>query len=349
MEEKLQAKAVQEISESNKISEIPEKFVHKNGYPQSKVDSVPYMDDFVIDFSLLTSSSPQSDFELAKLQLALSQWGCFQAINHGLTNEFLDKLRQVGKEFFALPPEEKRKYSREINDWDGYGNDTIVSEDQTLDWMDRLYLTVNPQDRRKLKFWPDKPHQLREIIHEYTMKVKVMFEQLLKAMARSLNLEENSFKKEHGDLVAMFARFNFYPPCPIPENVLGIKPHADGVTITVLLQDKEVEGLQVQKDDQWFKVPIVPYALFINVGDMLEIMSNGILKSPVHRVVTNSERERMTLAMFCYTDFEREMGPLAELITEERPQMYKRVKHYEKIFFKNYQVGKRPLHSLKMY
>lgn len=226
----------------------------------------------------------------------------FQAINHGLTNEFLDKIREVGKEFFCLPLMEKQKYSRAISDWDGYGNDTVFSDDQTLDWMDRLYLVVNPEHQRKIKFWPANPlafrymlmlvaylitHDLnistitfyvcelcREIIHEYTIKLRLMFEQLLKAMARSLNLEESSFHKQHGDEVGMSARFNFYPPCPVPENVLGVKPHADGVTMTFLLQDKEVEGLQVLKDDQWFRVPIVPHAIFVNVGDMLEVTNS---------------------------------------------------------------------------
>lgn len=111
----------------------------------------------------------------------------------------------------------------------------------------------------------------REVIHEYTLKNRAIFEPLLKAMARSLNLEETCFVKEHGDVVKMAARFNLYPQCPTPESVLGVKPHADGTTITTLLQDKEVNGLQVQKDDQWFRVPIVPDALFINVGDLLEV------------------------------------------------------------------------------
>lgn len=114
----------------------------------------------------------------------------------------------------------------------------------------------------------------REVIHEYTLKLREMFEFLLKAMARSLKLEENCFLKENGDLVIMAGRFNFYPPCPEPESVLGVKPHADGTTVTMLLQDKEVEGLQVLKDDQWFRVPIVPDALFINVGDLLEVISS---------------------------------------------------------------------------
>lgn len=340
-------KPVQEIAQSCN-GEIPEKFIHKNGYPQSKVDSVSLMDDFIIDLSLLSSSSPEADHELAKLHLALTQWGCFQAINHGMTSEFLDQVREVTKIFFALPLDEKKKYWRVISDWDGYGNDTVVSENQTLDWLDRLYLTVYPEDQRKLKYWPENPLVFREVIHEYTLKLRAMYELLMKAMARSLKLEENCFLKEYGDLVIMAMRFNFYPPCPTPESVLGVKPHADGTAITMLLQDKEVEGLQVLKDNQWFRVPIVPDALFINVGDLLEIMSNGILKSPVHRVVTNTERDRISVAVFTFSDPDREIGPITGLITNDNPQMYKRVKHYENVFFEYYQQGKRPLHAVKM-
>lgn len=345
MAEELQSKPVQEIARSCN-GEIPEKFILKNGYPQPKLDSVPWMDDLVIDFSLLSSS--ESEAELGKLRFALSQWGCFQAVNHGLTGTFLDKVQQVQKEFFALPLEDKQTYSRAIDDWDGYGNDTVVSENQTLDWSDRLYLTLYPEDQRKLKYWPKEPREFGEVVHEYTLKLRAMFELLLKAMARCLNLEEGCFLKENGDLVYMAGRFGCYPRCPCPANVLGVKPHADGVTVTMLLQDKKVEGLQVLKDDRWYRVPIIPDALFINVGDILEIISNGMLKSPVHRVVTNSDRERVSLAVFCYPDPEREIGPVAGLITSDRPQMYKRVKHYEKQFFKYYQLGQRPLDAVKL-
>jgi hypothetical protein len=57
----------------------------------------------------------------------------------------------------------------------------------------------------------------------------------------------------------------------MPDHVLGLKPHTDGSSITFVLQDKEVEGLQVLKDNQWFKVPIIPDALVINLGDQLEV------------------------------------------------------------------------------
>jgi len=76
MAEELQPMPVQEITSSCN-GEIPEKFIYKNGYPQPKLDYVPWMDDLVIDLSLLSSSSssPESELELGKLQLAPSQWG----------------------------------------------------------------------------------------------------------------------------------------------------------------------------------------------------------------------------------------------------------------------------------
>lgn len=81
---------------------------------------------------------------------------------------------------------------------------------------------------------------------------------------------------------------------------------------------------------------------------VVQIMSNGVLKSPVHRVVTNSERQRITVAMFFFPDPDKEVGPIPELITGDKPPMYKKVTHYENIFFENYQLGKRPLHAVRL-
>lgn len=100
---------------------------------------------------------------------------------------------------------------------------------------------------------------------------------LLKAMAKSLNLAENCFLNQYGEEALVTARFNFYPPCPRPEQILGVKAHADASAITVLLQDKEVGGLQFQKDNEWFKVPIIPHALLINVGDQVEVSAKAFV------------------------------------------------------------------------
>lgn len=79
-----------------------------------------------------------------------------------------------------------------------------------------------------------------------------------------------------------------------------------------------------------------------------KIMSNGILKSPVHRVVTNSKRQRMTLAVFCVPEVDKEIGPAEELINENMPRLYKNVTNYMDLYFQYYQLGKRPIEAAKV-
>ncbi|KAI7735747.1 hypothetical protein M8C21_015404 [Ambrosia artemisiifolia] len=328
--------------------QLPERFIRKEDEEYGNVTNsnasspakIP-----VIDVSLLTSSP----LELNRLKIAITTWGCFQAINHGIEGSFLDKVREVSRLFFDLPAEEKKKYLREENDLEGYGNDMVLSDHQILDWTDRLYLTVFPKDQRMLQFWPKSSTEFREVVDDYCSKIELINQVILKAMARSLNMEDNCFLDQYGTTNSkMFARFNYYPPCPWPDKVLGVKPHADGSAVTFLLQDKEVEGLQVLKDGQWFGVPIVPDALTVNVGDQIEIMSNGIFKSPVHRVLVNTKNQRITLAVFCMPQTEKDIGPVDGLITDDTPRLYKNVTYSRDFFFQNYQHGKRTIDACKI-
>ncbi|KAL6226243.1 hypothetical protein ACLB2K_000206 [Fragaria x ananassa] len=341
--ELLATKTVQEQLIEGEVLVPPPKYILKDGVPLPDA-SVEYMDVPVIDLGLLTPSSISME-EFDKLSSALNEWGCFQVVNHGMTPEFLDQVREITKQFFAMPAEEKKKYLRPVDNIEGYGNDMVFSEQQTLDWTDRLYLTVCPPDKHKLKFWPENPKSFRDTLDQYTSKLQVITETVLKGMARSLNLEEDCFLNKYGEQRRMDARFNFYPPCSRPDRVLGTKPHADGTLITLLLQDKEVEGLQFMKDDRWYRAPIVPEALLINVGDQAEILSNGLFKSPVHKVVTNAEKERISLAVFCVPDSETEIEPFESLINESRPRLYKKLKNYVGIYFEYYQQGRRPIEA----
>ncbi|CAL0304962.1 unnamed protein product [Lupinus luteus] len=326
---------------------LPKSYIYDEGGPGFKHALSPSEGIPVIDLDQIIPPITSQN-ELAKLKEALNSWGCFQAINHGMTSSFMDKVREISKQFFELPKEEKEKYARGPNDIEGYGNDTTFIESQKLDWADRLYLKVHPQDKRKFKFWPEIPNDFRDTIVEYTEKIRLLNEVICKAMAKSLNLEEDCFLNEYGDNDEIIMRLNYYPPCPMADQVLGVKPHADGSTITFLLQDKEVEGLQVLKDNLWYKVPIISDALLVNVGDQIEILSNGNFLSPIHRVVTNTEKERLTIAMFCIPDIEKEIKPVEKLVNESRPVLYRPVKNYTEIFFTYYQQGKRPIEASKI-
>ncbi|KAJ4952660.1 hypothetical protein NE237_029492 [Protea cynaroides] len=108
-------------------------------------------------------------------------------------------------------------------------------------------------------------------------------------------------------------RMNFYPKCPEPELALGLSPHTDPGVMTVLLQD-QVSGLQLNKDGVWISVPPLQDALTVLIADQLEILSNGIYKSVNHRTIVNSEKERMSIAIFIYPEANKMIGPFEEVV-----------------------------------
>ncbi|MED6118179.1 Protein srg1 [Stylosanthes scabra] len=119
-------------------------------------------------------------------------------------------------------------------------------------------------------------------------------------------------------------RMNYFPPCPQPEKVAGLNPHSDTIGLTILLQVNEVDGLQIKKDGIWVPIKPLPNAFVINIGDMLEMITNGIYRSIEHRVTVNAEKERLSFATF-YMPHDKEIGPATSLITEETPARFKRI------------------------
>ncbi|KAK4374714.1 hypothetical protein RND71_005391 [Anisodus tanguticus] len=317
----------------------------------------------IIDLNRLCSSKisdKEREEELEKLRSALSSWGCFQGIGHGISASFLDKIRQVSKEFFKQPIEEKNKYAKTVIDFKVmeltlFRNTVspliglIVSSS-----MCSLKIEDSIISGHKCQYHSDWAFQLHKLISEYFAysfnvdsiierpeKMKMVTEITSKAMAKSLNLEENCFLEQFGKQAQLAARFNYYSPCQRPDLVLGLKPHADGTGYTIILQDDV--GLQVLKDGKWY--PKDPTALLVLMGDQMEIMSNGIFNSPVHRVLSNLKKDRVSVAMFYTPEVGKEIGPEDGLVNGDKAKIYKRVKDYAETHWKFYQRGMRALHT----
>ncbi|XP_020586821.1 protein SRG1-like [Phalaenopsis equestris] len=342
-----EGKLVQELAKSG--GQITPQFVQREENrpigSSPPASSVP-----IIDLHRL--SEPDGGEELLRLKSALQTWGLFQIVSDEMSAAFLDEVRSVARKFFYLPKEEKQKYKNLTDDgkfkMEGYGNDMVATKDQIRDWNDRLYVLVEPESERHLELWPDNPSSFRSLLHEFSMKAKKIANNVLMAIARLLELEENYYTDQMGDATA-FARFNYYPSCSNSDAVIGMKAHSDASALTLVVLDKNVDGLQVLKDGEWFSVLTVPQALLVNLGDQMEIMCNGKLKSPVHRVVANSQ-DRISLVMFYSLNFEKYIGPAEKLVDEGEPQLYKKLllKDYLNQFFKNFAQGKRAIHFAKM-
>ncbi|KAE8776961.1 Protein SRG1 [Hordeum vulgare] len=249
--------------------------------------------------------------EFAKLQSALENWGFFLAVGHGMEPSFLAETMSVSKEFFKLPLEEKQKVSKIA-----YGDTLSIEGD---------------------------------ILSEYTVKCRAVANIVLQNMAKLLNLDEEYFTNKFADTSYTLVGFNYYPPCPKPDHVFGLRPHTDGSAITVNFIDADVSGLQFEKNSTWYNVPIVPTALVVNIGDVMEILSNGFFKSLMHRVVTNTEKERLSLAMFYSLDMEMDIEPVPDLLDDKRPPRYK-IKNKDYIAKQTYifATGKQTIDTLKI-
>jgi hypothetical protein len=144
---------------------------------------------------------------------------------------FLAEMMGVTRGFFNLPLDEKQKYSNLANGKEfrneGYGNDMVLSEDQVLDWCDRLYLIVEPESRIVRSLWPAQPPAFSDVLREYTARCREVTGVVLASVARLLGLHEGRFVGMMDEGVAMtHARFNYYPRCPEPDRVFGLKPHS---------------------------------------------------------------------------------------------------------------------------
>nr|KYP57143.1 Protein SRG1 [Cajanus cajan] len=277
----------------------------------------------VIDMQNLLSHESGSS-ELDKLHLACKEWGFFQLINHGVSSSLVEKVKLEIQDFFNLPMSEKRKLWQSPQHVEGFGQAFVVSEDQKLDWADLFFMTTLPKQLRMPHLFPQLPLPFRDTLELYSQEVKNLAMAVVEQMGKALKMGETEMGEIFEDGIQSM-RMNYYPPCPEPEKVIGLTPHSDGVGLTILLQVSEVEGLQVRKDGTWVPVKPLPNTFIVNIGDMLEIITNGIYRSVEHRAMVNSEKERISIATFHLSKHDGLIGPAASLVTEERPARFKRI------------------------
>ncbi|KAM3284784.1 protein SRG1 [Capsicum chacoense] len=264
------------------------------------------------------------EFEFKKLDSACRQWGFFQLINHGVSDSVIDRVKKDTQDFFNLPLEDKKKLKQMDGDLDGYGQAFVVSEDQKLDWADMFFLTTNPPYLRKQYIFSHLPQPFRETVELYAAELKILALKIIDFLAKTLNMDEEYIREMFGEGTQAM-RMNYYPPYPQPDKVIGLTSHSDAVSLTILLQLNQMEGLQIKKDGVWIPISPLPRAFIINIGDILEIVTNGAYRSIEHRAVVNSKKERLSVATFYSTKFDRQIGPAPSIISAKNPAKFRSI------------------------
>ena len=258
--------------------------------------------------------------------------------NHYLTDELSARLYSIIKKFYALPDSIKQKY--EIpglagqRGYIGKGKEHAKGRN-TGDLKEFYHVGQEVLDNDPIKeeypdnVWPAELPEFKEIALDVYRRLEKTGVQMLKAIALYLDLPENYFdeKVKHGN--SILRPIHYFPienPETVPADAVRAAEHGD-INLITLLMGASADGLQVlRRDGKWIPITALPEQLVVNVGDMLERLTNKKLKSTIHRVV-NPPRHlmnfpRYSIPFFMHPRSAMNLTALSSCIDTSHPKLW---------------------------
>ena len=270
-----------------------------------------------------------------ELGKAFHEIGFVGVTEHSVPKSLIEDFFTASRNFFALPEDVKRKY--EIPGMAGQRGYTSFGKEharqsQVADLKEFFQIGQEVASGHPLKAeYPDNVH-----VHEapdFTKTGIALYREfekagghLLRAIALHLNLPEDYFEEKIHEGNSILRSIHYPPITREPASAIRAEQHED-INLITLLVGASAGGLELlDADNQW--VPILPEAdeIVINVGDMLQRLTNNYLKSTTHRVV-NPPREswhlpRLSIPFFLHPKSAMDLSCLPSCITPERPIAY---------------------------
>ena len=172
---------------------------------------------------------------------------------------------------------------------------------------------------------------------EFASEIEKLAERVLDLLCENLGLEKGYLKRAFAGsqgAPTFGTKVSSYPPCPRPDLVDGLRAHTDAGGVILLFQDDQVSGLQLLKDGAWVDVPPMRHAVVVNIGDQLEVITNGRYKSVMHRVLTRTDGNRMSIASFYNPGADAVIFPAPTLVEEAAAE--EEVAVYPRFVFEDY-------------
>ncbi|CAM6106509.1 unnamed protein product [Calypogeia fissa] len=295
----------------------------REGEEEEELGAIP-----MLDMAQLEAGGTSAEEFKRQIATACKEWGFFQVVNHGVEQTLIEDYMRLVRNFFSLSFEEKAEFVG------SNFNAPALYATRTNDWSDFLRLKCEPVTDPDISRWPEKPVGFREMAAEYARKVTAFARRLLAVLSENLGLRKEYLNEAFQAHAFTYINNNFYPVCPEPGLTLGLSGHSDPGGITILYQD-DVGGLQAQKaGGPWVDITPTRNAFVVNLADQLQILSNGIYRSGMHRVVVNSKQPRYSAAAIFSPDAAAKIAPAQELLGNGL-----QARRYPEISFADYMVG----------
>jgi isopenicillin N synthase-like dioxygenase len=260
---------------------------------------------------------------LTQLRTAAHDVGFFYLDGHGVDAQLLRDLMKTSQEFFALPAADKLAIEM-VNSphFRGYNRVGAELTRGRPDWREQIDIGAErsavPRNRgppvwtrlRGPNQWPAALPQLRGVVDRWQIASMQVLVRVLRAFALALGQPAEAFEPLYGDDPHYLIKLIRYPGCDGAASGQGVGAHKDSELITLLLQDHQ-GGLQVETPQGWIDVPPRAGTFVINIGELLELASDGYLRATMHRVVTPpAGSERISAAFFLGARLDAVVPPL---------------------------------------
>uniref|UniRef100_A0ACD5Z5S3 Uncharacterized protein n=1 Tax=Avena sativa TaxID=4498 RepID=A0ACD5Z5S3_AVESA len=244
---------------------------------------------------------------------ACENWGFFELLNHGISHELMDEVERVSKAHYRDHREERfREFAARTLEAGEKGDDV-----KDVDWESTFFVRHLPASN--LADLPDLDDHYRQVMKEFASEIEKLAERVLDLLCENLGLEKGYLKQVFAGSKGsptFGTKVSSYPPCPRPDLVDGLRAHTDAGGVILLFQDDQVSGLQLLKDGAWVDVPPMRHAVVVNIGDQLEVITNGRYKSVLHRVMTRTDGNRMSIASFYNPGADAVIFPAPALVAD---------------------------------
>ncbi len=289
----------------------------------------------IVDMSLLDGDADDQARFRDELRRATHEVGFFYLVGHGVTDAQFAEMIELSKRFFALPEAEKLAIENTLSPhFRGY---TRVGGELTLgkqDWREQIDIGAEREavptgegveDYWVLdgpNLWPENLPELKTAALAWIDRLNGIGARLLSVWAEALGAPADHFDAAFGERPSPNMKIVRYPGKSGPTPEQGVGAHKDLGVLTLLYVEEGKGGLQVEKDGEWIDAPPVEGAFVVNIGELLEVATDGYLKATLHRVISPAEGdERISIPYFHGPALDAEIPHIelpAELAAEAR-------------------------------